>query len=81
MKIFIDIETIPTQDEELKNYVCENLKPPANYKNEVSINKWLEENKDDAVNKTSLDGAFGEIVVISVAINRKIQFKRSRGGI
>ena len=69
MKIYIDIETIPTQNDELKSYVCENLKAPGNYKNEESIAKWLEENKGDAVNKTSLDGAFGEIVAIGVAIN------------
>ncbi len=29
----------------------------------------MAENKDEAVNKTSLDGAFGEIVVIGVAID------------
>ena len=69
MKIYIDIETIPTQSKEHQDFVCENLKPPANYKNEETINKWLEENKELAVNKTSLDGAFGEVVVISAAIN------------
>ena len=69
MKIYIDIETIPTQNKEHQDFVCENLKPPANYKNEETINKWLEENKELAVNKTSLDGAFGEVVVISAAIN------------
>ena len=69
MKIYIDIETIPTQNKEHQDFVCENLKPPANYKNEETINKWLEENKELAVNKTSLDGAFGEVVVISAANN------------
>ena len=69
MKIYLDIETIPTQSKEHQDFVCENLKPPANYKNEETINKWLEENKELAVNKTSLDGAFGEVVVISAAIN------------
>ena len=69
MKIYIDIETIPTQNDELKAYVCETLKSPAYYKISETIMKWLEENKGDAVNKTSLDGAFGEIVVIGVAIN------------
>ena len=69
MKIYIDIETIPTQNEDLQTYICENLKPPANFKNQETIDKWLTENKDEAVNKTSLDGAFGEIVVIGVAIN------------
>ena len=69
MKIYIDIETIPTQHAEHQTFVCENLKAPSNYKNEETIAKWLDENKEAAINKTSLDGAFGEIVAISVAIN------------
>lgn len=69
MKIYIDIETIPTQNTDYQAYVCENLKAPANYKNEETIAKWLEENKGEAIHKTALDGAFGEIVVIGVAIN------------
>lgn len=69
MKIYIDIETIPTQNSDFQAYVCENLKPPANYKNQETIDKWLEENKGEAIHKTALDGAFGEIVVIGVAIN------------
>ncbi|WP_443092504.1 ribonuclease H-like domain-containing protein [Basfia succiniciproducens] len=69
MKIYIDIETIPTQNPDYQNYVCENLKAPGNYKNADAIEKWLEENKGEAVNKTALDGAFGEIVVIGVAID------------
>lgn len=69
MKIYIDIETIPTQNADYQAYVCENLKAPGNYKNAEAIEKWLEENKGEAVNKTALDGAFGEIVVIGVAIN------------
>lgn len=69
MNVYLDIETIPTQNEDFQRYVCEKLKAPANYKNEDTIKKWLEENKDEAIHKTSLDGAFGEIVVIGVAIN------------
>lgn len=69
MKIYLDIETIPTQNTEYQAYVCENLKAPSNYKNEETIAKWLEENKGEAVNKTALDGTFGEIAVIGVAIN------------
>ncbi len=34
MKVYIDIETIPTQNKDFQEYVCENLKPPANYKNQ-----------------------------------------------
>ena len=69
MKIYIDIETIPTQNADFQAYVTETLKPPANYKSEDTIAKWFEQNKDEAVAKTALDGTFGEIVVIGVAIN------------
>ncbi|NNI55757.1 ribonuclease H-like domain-containing protein [Pasteurella multocida] len=69
MKVYIDIETIPTQNHDFQAYVYETLKAPANYKDPEKISAWLEEGRMEAVNKTSLDGAFGEIVAISVAIN------------
>lgn len=69
MNIYIDIETIPTQNQSHKDFILANLTPPSNYKNQESINKWIEENKEKAINSTSLDGTFGEIAVISVAIN------------
>ncbi len=69
MNIYIDIETIPTQNADLQSYVIDTLKPPANYKSEEAIAKWFEQNKGEAVDKTALDGAFGEIAVIGVAIN------------
>ena len=69
MKIYIDIETIPTQNADFQAYVTETLKPPANYKSEDTIAKWFEQNKGEAVAKTALDGTFGEVVVIGVAIN------------
>ena len=69
MKIYIDIETIPTQNADFQAYVTETLKPPANYKSEDAITKWFEQNKGEAVAKTALDGTFGEIAVIGVAIN------------
>ena len=45
MRIFIDIETIPTQNADYQNYVCENLKAPGNYKNAEAIEKWLKKTK------------------------------------
>ncbi|MCX2962454.1 ribonuclease H-like domain-containing protein [Rodentibacter caecimuris] len=69
MNIYLDIETIPTQNKQHQTYVCENLKAPANYKNAETIEKWLTENQAEAVHKTALDGTFGEIAVIGVAIN------------
>jgi predicted PolB exonuclease-like 3'-5' exonuclease len=68
-RLFIDIETVPTQRVELAEYVQQSLKPPGNYKNEEAINKWLAENQDKAFRSTALDGAFGELVVLSYAID------------
>lgn len=69
MNIYLDIETIPTQNTEHQAFVVENLKAPANYKKPESIAEWIEENKQAAIEKTSLDGTFGEIAVIGVAID------------
>ena len=68
-RLFIDIETVPTQKVAIVDYVQQNLKPPNNYKNEDAINKWLAEHAEEAFRRTSLDGAFGEIAVISYAVD------------
>ncbi|MGX2974445.1 ribonuclease H-like domain-containing protein [Ursidibacter arcticus] len=69
MNIYLDIETIPTQNPNHQAFVVENLKAPTNYKKPESIAEWIEENKQAAIDKTALDGTFGEIVVIGVAID------------
>lgn len=69
MNIYLDIETIPTQNPLHQTFVVENLKAPANYKKPESIAEWIEENKQTAIEKTALDGTFGEIAVIGVAID------------
>lgn len=69
MNIYLDIETIPTQSAAHQVFLVENLKPPANYKDPNTIEKWLAENRSQVIEKSSLDGAFGEIAVIGVAIN------------
>lgn len=68
-RLFLDIETIPTQDERLKEYVTSTLKPPSNYKKDEAIEKWLADNADKAWRNTSLDGAFGELLVVSYAVD------------
>lgn len=69
MNIYLDIETIPTQNKDHQAFVVDNLKAPANYKSKEAIDKWLAENRQPCIEKTALDGAFGEIVVIGVAID------------
>ncbi|QPB42187.1 ribonuclease H-like domain-containing protein [Rodentibacter haemolyticus] len=69
MNIYFDIETIPTQNATIAQKVLETLSPPANYKSEEAIQKWLEANKETAVEKTALSGTFGEIISVACAID------------
>ena len=69
---FIDIETIPVQDQGKILEIKSDISPPANIKKAESREKWLEENADAAtaekVKKTSFDPALGHICTISWAI-------------
>ncbi len=71
--VFIDIETIPSQSEELLEHFRGGVKAPGNIKKAESIEKWLDENRDnaakEAIAKTSFDPAFGHICTISWAID------------
>lgn len=66
--IFLDIETIPTQRQDIADFIAKTIKPPATIKLPASIAKWHAESKqeaiDEAVSKTGLDGAFGQVCVI-----------------
>lgn len=68
--LYIDIETIPGP-ENGKGQI--EVKPPANYKKEESIRKWLDENADAAREEIyraqSFDGGYGQICAISWAID------------
>lgn len=73
MNLYIDIETIPSQQQWVKEAIAKTITPPANYKKAESIAKWLDENReaatDDKWRKTSFDGSLGEIVAIGWAVN------------
>lgn len=73
MNIYLDIETIPSQSPEVKKEIADGITAPAQYKKQESIDQWLAENReseaDAAWRKTSFDGAYGQIVCISVAID------------
>jgi len=70
--IFIDIQTIPSQDQAVIAQLTQTIKPPANYSHPDSIAKWYRENlKAEAEKKyrqTALDGLLGEIFSIAWAI-------------
>lgn len=70
--IFVDIETIPNQSPEYRAMVRKNIKAPAQFKKQDSIDAWLAENAetatDEAIAKTSFDPALGHIACIGWAI-------------
>ena len=73
MIVFIDIETVPTEDEEIIKAFEDSITAPAQYKKPESIAEWMVENKDAAVKelirKTSFDALYGRIVCIGLAFD------------
>lgn len=73
MKLFLDIETIPSQDPALRDRLAAEIAPPANMSKPETIAKWAEEKKpalvEAALAKTSFDGALGSICAIGWAFD------------
>lgn len=71
MRLFIDIETVPTRRSDVIEQLAAAIKPPANYSKPETIAKWEAEQKPDLVDeahrKTALNGLLGEIAVIAWA--------------
>ena len=70
-KIFIDIETIPVQNQVWIDEIKAGIKPPATHKKQETIDKWYAEEGveagNEAVQKTSFNGGMGQIFCISTA--------------
>lgn len=68
MNLYIDIETIPTQDEAVKARIAESITPPGNISKAETIAAWETEKKPalvkEAIAKTALDGSVGRICCI-----------------
>lgn len=73
--IYLDIETIPAQSSRLIDEISANVKVPGNMKKSETIAKWEAEDKPtavaDALKATSFDGAYGEIILIGIAMDTK----------
>jgi len=73
MNLFIDIETIPTQDERIKADIAASIHVPANYKKPEAIQQWFADNEeaefDKAYRKTASNGLVGEVICISWAVD------------
>ncbi len=66
--LILDIETVGTSRQDVIDFIATTVKPPATYKKPESIATWYKEEGPqaiaDAVAKTGLDGAFGQVVCI-----------------
>jgi hypothetical protein len=73
MNITFDIETIPSQDPTTRAELAADISPPGNISKAETIAAWIADKKpaivDEALAKTSFDGALGQIVVIGWAID------------
>lgn len=71
MNIYLDIETIPTQSDALREEIAASITPPGNISKAETIAAWEAEKKPalvrEAIAKTALDGATGHICCIGWA--------------
>lgn len=71
--LFLDIETLPTDRQDVRELLASKVTHPATISKPETIAKWNEESRpaaiDEAVAKTGLDGTFGRVCVIGWAID------------
>lgn len=74
MNLYLDIETLPTDRADVRDYIAAGVTHPGNISKAETIAKWNEESRpgaiDEAVAKTGLDGSFGRVCVIGWAFNQ-----------
>lgn len=73
MLITLDIETLPSADPQVIAELAATIKPPGNIKKQETIDAWMAENfqsaLDEAVHKTSFSGLYGSIACICYAFD------------
>ncbi len=76
VSIYLDIETRPASRSDIRERVAADVAPPGNYKSADTIAKWWAEQGDakkaEAINRTALDGTWGEIVCIGYAVDNEM---------
>jgi len=72
MRIYLDIETIPSQRNYVRDRIWSAVEPPKNYTKPESREKWLAEHRNEVADKawreTALDGGYGEVVCVCFAV-------------
>jgi len=73
MNIYLDIETIPTQRDDIKAKLAATVTPPKNITKADTKAAWLMDKKpaavDEVYRKTALNGTYGEIICLCWAID------------
>jgi 3'-5' exonuclease len=73
MHLYLDIETIPCEDEALKAEIAAGITVPGNYKKPESIAEWEATEKpkliEEAIQRSGLDGGFGRVLCIGWAVD------------
>lgn len=71
--IFIDLEALPTSRADIQARCVKDVAPPGNYKKQETIDAWWASEgnakKAEALSRTALNGTWGEIICIGLAIN------------
>ena len=71
-EIYLDIETIPSQEPWVKDHFAKYVKPPANIKKQETLDAWHADKYDEALEakleKTVFNGETNHIVCIGAAI-------------
>lgn len=71
MKLFLDIETIPSEDPAVRDELAAGITPPGNMSKADTIAAWEVDKKpalvEEAVRKTSFDATFGRVCCIGWA--------------
>lgn len=68
-RLYLDIETRPDARDGAYERALERVKAPANYKDPAKIAAYVHAQAEDAYARTSLDGAYGEVLCIGWAID------------
>lgn len=73
MSLYLDIETIPTQSVTIREKIAATVTPPGNISKAETIAAWEADKKPalvkEAVTKTALDGAYGQVCCIGWAFD------------
>jgi 3'-5' exonuclease len=72
INLYLDIETVPCQRQDLIDTLLLDIKPPGNLSKQETIEKWWANNYESECQKklleTSFNGAYGEILSIAWAV-------------